>query len=98
MTPTVTPLPQNWLSNVFYEGLLNTLKSFWWMILLLIGLYILVNWKMFYRLFKKIVWNKKDSQEKVCPQCGGNILMKKGKYGSFIACSNYPKCRYTKDI
>lgn len=31
-----------------------------------------------------------------CPQCGGKLVEKNGKYGKFIACSNYPKCRYTK--
>ena len=31
-----------------------------------------------------------------CPQCGGKLIMRKGKYGSFIGCSNFPKCRYTQ--
>ncbi len=34
----------------------------------------------------------------VCPRCGGNLVARKGKYGSFIGCSNYPKCRYTEKI
>ena len=32
----------------------------------------------------------------VCPLCGGNLVERKGKYGKFIGCSNYPKCRYTR--
>lgn len=31
----------------------------------------------------------------VCPRCGGSLIVKKGKYGEFKGCSNYPKCRYT---
>ena len=30
-----------------------------------------------------------------CPRCGGNLIQKKGQYGSFYGCSNYPKCRFT---
>ncbi len=30
-----------------------------------------------------------------CPRCGGNLVKRQGKYGSFYGCSNYPKCRYT---
>jgi hypothetical protein len=29
-----------------------------------------------------------------CPRCGGNLVERHGKYGTFIGCSNYPKCRY----
>lgn len=33
-----------------------------------------------------------------CPKCGSKLVMRKGKFGSFHGCSNYPKCRYTKQI
>ena len=33
-----------------------------------------------------------------CPDCGQPLVKKNGKFGSFIACSNYPKCRYTRTI
>lgn len=32
----------------------------------------------------------------ICPKCGGELKMRKGKYGTFWGCSNYPKCKYTK--
>jgi DNA topoisomerase-1 len=32
----------------------------------------------------------------VCPQCGGNLVEKSGRFGRFIACSNYPDCKYTR--
>ena len=33
-----------------------------------------------------------------CPKCGGKIVRRQGKTGSFLGCSNYPKCRYTKKL
>ena len=32
-----------------------------------------------------------------CPRCGGNLVLRNGKYGQFYGCSNYPKCKYTHD-
>lgn len=32
----------------------------------------------------------------ICPDCGGKLIERKGKYGIFIGCSNYPKCHYKK--
>lgn len=31
-----------------------------------------------------------------CPECDGNLIVKEGRFGQFLACSNFPKCRYTK--
>jgi DNA topoisomerase-1 len=31
-----------------------------------------------------------------CPQCGGNLIEKKGRFGRFLACGNYPECKYTE--
>lgn len=30
----------------------------------------------------------------ICPKCGAKLVKKKGKYGYFLGCSNYPKCKY----
>ena len=38
---------------------------------------------------------RRDIMEGICPRCGGSLIHKEGKYGSFWGCSNYPKCRYT---
>lgn len=29
-----------------------------------------------------------------CPRCGGNLVLREGKYGQFYGCSNYPQCKY----
>nr|WP_320026392.1 NERD domain-containing protein [uncultured Acetobacterium sp.] len=50
----------------------------------------------------KIRSNLKNNNMKLvnnsCPRCGGNLVNRNGKYGRFIGCSNYPKCRFTKKI
>ncbi|MCK4798485.1 MAG: restriction endonuclease [Spirochaetes bacterium] len=40
----------------------------------------------------------KSKETDICPTCGGKLLEKKGKYGKFFGCSNYPNCRFTKNI
>jgi len=32
----------------------------------------------------------------VCKKCGGNLIEKRGRFGRFFACSNYPECKYTE--
>jgi len=37
------------------------------------------------------------SDPRVCPQCGnGRLSLRGGKFGAFVACSNYPECKYTQ--
>lgn len=31
-----------------------------------------------------------------CPKCGGKLVRRKGKYGYFTACANYPRCKYVQ--
>ena len=33
-----------------------------------------------------------------CPDCGHDLVKKRGRFGEFIACSNYPACKYTRPI
>ncbi len=41
---------------------------------------------------------KKESDRRVmegqCPRCGGELVRREGRYGSFWGCSNYPSCKY----
>ena len=41
---------------------------------------------------------KKPAEEtgEMCPNCGNPLVIKKSKYGEFVACSNYPECKYIK--
>jgi len=67
-----------------------------------------VNWvnvlKEFYEEFEPSVKKAFDllpKKEAVktgedCPNCGSPLVIRKGKYGTFTACSNYPECKYVK--
>ena len=33
-----------------------------------------------------------------CPQCGKALALKNGSKGEFIACTGYPKCKFTRDV
>ncbi len=60
--------------------------------------------KEFYDLFEPRVKQafqdmlKKAPEEtgELCPECGNPLVIRKGRYGSFTACSNYPECKYIK--
>ena len=58
----------------------------------------------FYKLFEPRIKNAFDDMEKKapeetgekCPNCGNPLVIRKGRYGDFVACSNYPECKYIK--
>ncbi len=61
----------------------------------------------FYTPFKKeLELRKEDSSilkveddiKGICPEDGGNLISRFSRFGKFIACANYPKCKYTKSI
>ena len=46
--------------------------------------------------FKNMEKKKAEETGEICPECGNPLVMRKGKYGEFVACSNYPTCKYIK--
>ncbi len=56
----------------------------------------------FYDKFEPLVKKAFSEMEKtpaketgeMCPECGSPLVVRKGKYGEFVACSNYPTCKY----
>ena len=42
--------------------------------------------------------SKTDEVEGNCDKCEAPLIMKRGRFGKFIACSNYPECKFTKAI
>ena len=60
--------------------------------------------KKFWEDFEPMVKDAFDNMEKkepektgeVCPECGKDLVKRNGRYGEFIACSNYPECKYIK--
>ena len=58
----------------------------------------------FYKKFEPMVQDAFKTMEKkaaeetgeICPECGSPLVIRKGKFGEFTACSNYPTCKYIK--
>ncbi len=65
-----------------------------------------VLWEFYQPFIEEIEKGKKNiKSQKVaiptgekCPQCGEELLRRKGRYGEFIACSGFPKCKYTRNV
>ncbi len=60
--------------------------------------------KTFYDFFIPMVDYAKENMEKIppkyideyCPNCGKQLVVRRGRYGEFIGCSGYPDCKYIK--
>ena len=60
--------------------------------------------KEFYKEFEPMVEEAFDKMEKKepektgekCPECGNDLVVRKGKYGEFVSCAGYPECKYIK--
>ncbi len=39
-----------------------------------------------------------EEVNETCPRCGENLLVKRGRFGRFLACANYPKCSFSKPM
>ena len=60
--------------------------------------------KDFYNVFEPTVekafkdMEKKEAEKtgEMCPECGNPLVIRRGRYGEFTACSNYPECKYIK--
>ena len=46
--------------------------------------------------FKNMEKKKPEETGEKCPECGNPLVIRKGRYGEFVACSNYPECKYIK--
>ncbi len=58
----------------------------------------------FYHKLEDLLVYAEEHMEKIeaektgelCPECQSDLVIRKGRYGDFVACSNFPKCRYIK--
>lgn len=48
------------------------------------------------RLHRAGVITVQESQKEICPRDGGTLVERQGKFGTFLGCSNFPRCTYTK--
>ncbi|KPJ56173.1 DNA topoisomerase I [Parcubacteria bacterium DG_74_2] len=64
--------------------------------------------KKFYKPFEKNLEQKYkevddkhsilEKTEKKCPKCHAHLVIRLGRFGKFLACSNFPKCKYTEPL
>lgn len=47
--------------------------------------------------YEKLAGLQREIKIELCPRCGGELKKRNGKFGEFFGCSNFPKCRYTKN-
>lgn len=50
--------------------------------------------------YKELMKNDTELKNNIykCPECGGRLVTRKGPYGPFMGCSNYPNCKYIKKL
>ena len=46
---------------------------------------------------EKMPAGKKQSKEKICPECGLPMKKRNGRFGEFWGCTGYPDCRHTEN-
>ncbi len=47
--------------------------------------------------YEKMPKKELERVGKVCPECGGELVYRNGRFGKFISCINFPTCRYTEN-
>ncbi len=52
--------------------------------------------RRFYEPFREDLTRAEKEFEEFCPKCGKILVLKRGKFGSFLACSGYPECDHVK--
>lgn len=51
------------------------------------------------RSIKQRIQNREEAiKENKCPQCGANLVKRNGKFGNFLGCTSYPRCKFTSKI
>lgn len=48
------------------------------------------------KAFKEMEKKEPEKTGDICPECGSDLVIRTGKYGEFVACSNYPTCKHIK--
>ena len=46
--------------------------------------------------YKKLEKKAPEKTGEICPNCSSELVVRKGRYGPFVACSNFPECKYIK--
>ncbi|WP_304544976.1 type I DNA topoisomerase [Sulfurimonas microaerophilic] len=70
-----------------------------------------IDWeKLLIDFYDKFMQQIEDGKEQIvslkmakplgrnCPKCGSELLLRSGRFGQFVACSGFPKCKYTEQV
>lgn len=50
------------------------------------------------KCFEALAAIQKNIKIEICPKCNGELKQRSGKFGEFLGCSNFPRCRYTRPL
>ena len=50
------------------------------------------------KIQNQIKLTEEKISKNICPKCGSKLVERKSKCGSFLGCSSYPKCKFTKQL
>ncbi|MBQ7421431.1 MAG: NERD domain-containing protein [Prevotella sp.] len=50
------------------------------------------------QVYQSIYHKNSQIYNGICPKCGGQLVERQGRYGYFVGCSNYPRCRFTTQL
>ena len=48
--------------------------------------------------YKEVGGKTVEETDEVCEKCGGKMVIRMGRFGKFLACSNFPRCKNTKNL
>lgn len=57
-----------------------------------------IKYEHAYKVQQQVAEKELMEANGICPRCHGQIVVREGKYGRFLGCSNYPKCKYTSNL
>lgn len=50
------------------------------------------------KCYEKMAKLSANAKIEACPMCGAELVKRNGRFGQFFGCSNFPKCRFTKNV
>lgn len=59
----------------------------------------MINWNyLCLRVIQKRIKSRMAEIPKICPRCGSQLETRKGTYGTYLDCTDYPKCKFTYEL
>lgn len=75
------------MNKIMWELTKAIITSSWFWLIVIVGI---ISY-----IINMMIDRKRAKESYKCPKCGGILIERNGKYGTFIGCSNFPRCRFT---